>query len=389
MASAAVPWPRFFRICRPTAHAPDGAPTNGERAAGDAPVVRPQGTPQQRVQVTDDDLIQTAKQLVGEFKTSDDCVAGGVAAALISASGHVYTGVCVDTACSLGFCAEHAAIAEMLKARESEIDTIVAVCGSGIVPPCGRCRELIRQINATNIRTRVIIGPRRVVTLPELLPFRFAADGRSDREPARVTRSVGRRGFVNEWVFVDVRTQDADFIDKLAELSFDAFREHAPDWLPTLDAARQEVRESLEQDRRSLALLDTAQEPIGWAGVIPHSGGRVWEIHPIAVRTADQGKGYGRLLVEQVERLAQSRGVLTLFVGTSDETGATSLYGVNLYENPLSALATLSCRKSHTCEFWLRVGFRIVGVMPDEEGLGKPGIHFAKPVHRKAAPGEA
>jgi len=105
MASAAVPWPRFFRICRPTAHAPDGAPTNGERAAGDAPVVRPQGTPQQRVQVTDDDLIQTAKQLVGEFKTSDDCVAGGVAAALISASGHVYTGVCVDTACSLGFCA--------------------------------------------------------------------------------------------------------------------------------------------------------------------------------------------------------------------------------------------------------------------------------------------
>ena len=154
--------------------------------------------------MTDDDLIQTAKQLVGEFKTSDDCVAGGVAAALISASGHVYTGVCVDTACSLGFCAEHAAIAEMLKARESEIDTIVAVCGSGIVPPCGRCRELIRQINATNIRTRVIIGPRRVVTLPELLPFRFAADGRSDREPARVTRSVGRRGFVNEWVFVDV-----------------------------------------------------------------------------------------------------------------------------------------------------------------------------------------
>ena len=178
--------------------------------------------------MTDEDLIQTAKQLVGEFKTSDDCVAGGVAAALISASGHAYTGVCIDTACSLGFCAEHAAIAELLKARESEIDTIVAVCGSGIVPPCGRCCELIRQINATNMRTRVIIGPRRVVTLAELLPFRFAADGRSNREPARVTRSVGRRGFVNEWVFVDVRTQDAFLIDKLAELSFDAFREHAP-----------------------------------------------------------------------------------------------------------------------------------------------------------------
>jgi GNAT superfamily N-acetyltransferase len=56
--------------------------------------------------------------------------------------------------------------------------------------------------------------------------------------------------------------------------------------------------------------------------VIPHSGGRVWEIHPIAVRTADQSKGYGRLLVQHVERMAQSHGVLTLFAGTSDETGA-------------------------------------------------------------------
>jgi len=128
--------------------------------------------------VTDEDLVQTATQLVGEFKTSQGCVAGGVAAALISRSGHVYTGICIDTACSLGFCAEHAAIAEMLKARESEIDTIVAVCASEIVPPCGRCRELIRQINVANIRTRVIIAPGRVATLSELLPFGLSADVR-------------------------------------------------------------------------------------------------------------------------------------------------------------------------------------------------------------------
>ena len=58
----------------------------------------------------------------------------------------------------------------MLKARESEIDTIVAICGSEIVLPCGRCRELIRQINVANTRTRVIIAPGRVATLSELLP---------------------------------------------------------------------------------------------------------------------------------------------------------------------------------------------------------------------------
>ena len=128
--------------------------------------------------MTDEDLIQTASQLVGEFRTSQDCVAGGVAAALISRKGHVYTGICLDTACSLGFCAEHAAIAEMLKARESEIETIVAMCGSEIVPPCGRCSELIRQINTANIRTRFIIGLGRVAMLSELLPFGPPADVR-------------------------------------------------------------------------------------------------------------------------------------------------------------------------------------------------------------------
>ena len=38
---------------------------------------------------------------------------------------------------------------------------------------------------------------------------------------------------------------------------------------------------------------------------------------------------------------------------------------------------------SHAYEFWLSVGFRIIGVMPDAEGVGKPGIHLAKPVNRK------
>src|SRR3984893_15154133 len=121
--------------------------------------------------MTDAELTEVARALVGEFRTSQDCVAGGIASAPITRSGHVYTGICLDTACSLGCCAEHAAAAEMLKARESEIATIVAVCGAEIVLPCGRCRELIRQINAANVRTRIIIASGRVATLSDLLPF--------------------------------------------------------------------------------------------------------------------------------------------------------------------------------------------------------------------------
>ena len=77
--------------------------------------------------MTDSELIGIAARLAGEFRTSEDCVAGGIAAALLTPTGRVYTGICIDTACSLGFCAEHAAVAEMLKSREWEIHTIVAV----------------------------------------------------------------------------------------------------------------------------------------------------------------------------------------------------------------------------------------------------------------------
>jgi cytidine deaminase len=117
------------------------------------------------------ELIATAAALVGEFRTSEDCVAGGVAAAILSRSGRVYTGVCVDTQCGMGFCAEHAAVAEMLKARECEIALVVAVDGAGIpCAPCGRCRELMGQVNPRNRDARVIVGPACVMTLAELLP---------------------------------------------------------------------------------------------------------------------------------------------------------------------------------------------------------------------------
>ena len=124
--------------------------------------------------MTDAELIRVASELVGEFRTSEDCVAGSVASALITRSGSVYTGICIDTNCSLGFCAEHAAVAEMLKSRESEIDAIVAIDADGeILPPCGRCRELLWQVSPRNADTRVILGANESIVLAELLPHPY------------------------------------------------------------------------------------------------------------------------------------------------------------------------------------------------------------------------
>jgi cytidine deaminase len=90
-------------------------------------------------------LIDAARAVQGAFALEEpDFSAASVGAALRTTSGAIYTGVCIDLACGIGFCAEHAAIAEMLKHREVEIDAIVAVNNSWILPPCGRCREAPR-----------------------------------------------------------------------------------------------------------------------------------------------------------------------------------------------------------------------------------------------------
>jgi cytidine deaminase len=117
------------------------------------------------------ELIEIANRIVGEFPlAADGLTAGSVATALRTTQGNIYTGICLDLSCGIGFCAEHAAIAEMLKARETEIAMIVAVGEDVILPPCGRCRELMAQVNILNLNTQVILPGGRIRPLRELLP---------------------------------------------------------------------------------------------------------------------------------------------------------------------------------------------------------------------------
>ena len=116
-------------------------------------------------------LIQLATPLLGELALGrPDMSAATVAAAILSKSGRTYTGVCIHVSCGIGFCAEHAAVAEMIKGRETEIDAVVAVCDSGVLAPCGRCRELMVQINPRNFSALVGLPDGRAATLRDLLP---------------------------------------------------------------------------------------------------------------------------------------------------------------------------------------------------------------------------
>ncbi|MBN2150005.1 MAG: cytidine deaminase [Candidatus Lokiarchaeota archaeon] len=117
-------------------------------------------------------LYQKAKSVLNPRKLSDVAEAGGVGAALLSEEGNVYTGVCIDTACSMGFCAELAAAAAMITAGESHVKKMVAVgCDGAIIAPCGRCREFISQLDERNLAAEVLVADGVVKTLRELLPF--------------------------------------------------------------------------------------------------------------------------------------------------------------------------------------------------------------------------
>jgi len=117
------------------------------------------------------ELYEKAKSVLNPRRLSESAEAGGVGAAVLSESGTVYTGVCIDTGSSMGFCAEHAAAAAMITAGESRVLKVVAVDWDGrVLPPCGRCREFIRQIHPGNLQTEVLVKEGLVVTLRDLLP---------------------------------------------------------------------------------------------------------------------------------------------------------------------------------------------------------------------------
>jgi len=121
--------------------------------------------------MTNAELIEKARSVVNLRKAGNGCEVGDVGCALLTDKGNLYLGVCIDASCGIGFCAEHSAIAAMVTAGEQRISKIVAVDAGEILPPCGRCREFMRQIDAGNMdRTEVIVASDKAVKLRELLP---------------------------------------------------------------------------------------------------------------------------------------------------------------------------------------------------------------------------
>lgn len=119
-------------------------------------------------------LYDAAKQVLKPRNASNLIEAGGVAAAIESASGKIYVGVCVDSACTLGICAERNAIFNMITNGEDSLRRVIAIDSTGkAIPPCGACRELMTQLMPECYREIEIMldyETVRVVTLGDLTP---------------------------------------------------------------------------------------------------------------------------------------------------------------------------------------------------------------------------
>lgn len=120
-------------------------------------------------------LYDAAKAAVNPKKISEQMCSGGVGAAVITKKGNIYKGVCIDTDCSLGMCAERNAISTMITNGEFEIEMVAAVDKSGkVLPPCGACREFMLQLrNSSDIKV-LVDDKGTVIMLRDLVPYSYS-----------------------------------------------------------------------------------------------------------------------------------------------------------------------------------------------------------------------
>lgn len=177
----------------------------------------------------------------------------------------------------------------------------------------------------------------------------------------------------------DVHAGDARVVRAIAELLLEAFAHIG--WPPSLEHAMGEVRASLEPDHISRVAFE-GETVVGWVGGIPEYHGNAYELHPLAVKPAYQRRGIGTALVRDLELQARGRGAMTVYLGTDDEFGGTTLSGVDVYPNVLDHLAALRNVRQHPFEFYQKLGYAIVGMIPDANGFGKPDIIMAKRLSR-------
>ncbi len=178
----------------------------------------------------------------------------------------------------------------------------------------------------------------------------------------------------------DLFPQDEEAVYQAAALLVAGFAQHWPDSWPDIDSALTEVQECLSPEMICRAAFADDGSVLGWVGGRPEYDGHVWELHPLVVAPAWQQQGIGRALALDLEEQVRQRGGLTIILGSDDVSDMTTLGGADLYTNLWEQVANIRNLRGHPYEFYQKMGYAIVGVVPDANGWGKPDIIMARRV---------
>ena len=173
----------------------------------------------------------------------------------------------------------------------------------------------------------------------------------------------------------------------LAELTTDQLAEaaqvirdalaHMPDTWDKPGEAEAEIDTFFtNEDRRAWVALD-GRVVVGLIGRV-HTHSHAWELHPLVVDPQHQRTGIGTRLVEHLESEAKAAGILTIWLGSDDTYGGTNLFGRDIFLDVLTAAANIEEASGHPFQFYQKLGYAVVGLLPDANGFGQPDILMGK-----------
>jgi len=165
-----------------------------------------------------------------------------------------------------------------------------------------------------------------------------------------------------------------------AEILYKTFTKINKDAWPDLESALTEVDECLEEPNICIG-IKTGDELIGWVGLRPMYTA-TWELHPMVIKKEFQGKGYGKILLDELEKIAQEKNIIGIVAGSDDETFSTSLSEKEITsENIFEEIVNIKNYKNHPYEFYKKCGYTIIGIIPNASGLNKPDIWLWKKIN--------
>jgi aminoglycoside 6'-N-acetyltransferase I len=164
-----------------------------------------------------------------------------------------------------------------------------------------------------------------------------------------------------------------EWIHEAAALLLEAF----PHSWSNMEDAVEEIYGCLEGKKIALVAIEDGHT-VGFIGAMPQYGKTGWELHPLVVSKAHRGKDIGTNLVAVMEKEVLAHDGVMIYLGSDDEFGTTSLSNCDLFNDTYKRITNITNLNNHPYEFYQKQGYKIVGVFPDANGIGKPDIWMAK-----------